>query len=398
VITRPTILAVDDSADVLAMISGLLNDRYKVKLANSGEKALDLVAATPPDLILLDIMMGGLDGYEVCERLKADPLSRDIPVIFLTAKIESEDEIRGFELGAVDYITKPISPSKLLARVKTHLTLKASADFLKDKNGYLEQRVQERTAELQEINARLIQSQKMECIGQLAGGLAHDFNNLLGVISGYGSLLHDLIDVNDPRSEYVQKVIGAANQGTELIDSLLAFSRTQAMNPQNLNLNKIVCSVASIMERIVGSSIQFTTKTIDTSIPVSVDDGQIQQVLINLCNNARDAMPDGGELTITTDINVIDAKLAATHDVSTLGRHAVITVSDTGKGMDEDTLKKIFEPFFTTKEADKGTGLGLTMVYGIIKQHNGFVDVESEVGNGASFKIYLPVIEPELLA
>jgi signal transduction histidine kinase len=379
------------------MISGLLKDLYKVKLANSGEKALDLVAATPPDLILLDIMMAGLDGYEVCERLKADPLSCDIPVIFLTAKIESEDEIRGFEMGAVDYITKPISPSKLLARVKTHLTLKASADFLKDKNGYLEQRVEERTAELQEINARLIQSQKMECIGQLAGGLAHDFNNLLGIISGYGSLLHELIPVNDPRGEYVRKVIAAANQGTELIESLLAFSRTQAMNPQNRNLNNIVCSVGSFMERIIGGSILFTTKIIDTSIPVSVDDGQIQQVLINLCNNARDAMPDGGELTISTDITVIDAKSAAAHDVSTCGRYAVITVSDTGKGMDEGTMKKIFEPFFTTKEADKGTGLGLAMVYGIIKQHNGFVDVVSEVGNGARFKIYLPIIESEPL-
>lgn len=150
-ITRPTILAVDDSSDILALISGLLKDRYRVKVANSGEKALTVVASSPPDLILLDIMMPGLDGYEVCGRLKADRATRDIPVIFLTAKNESEDEIRGFELGAVDYITKPISPSKLLARVKTHLILKAAADFLRDKNEYLEQQVAERTREVQAI-------------------------------------------------------------------------------------------------------------------------------------------------------------------------------------------------------------------------------------------------------
>ena len=150
-ISRPTILTVDDSSDILAMISGLLKDRYRVKVANSGEKALTVISSSPPDLILLDIMMPGMGGYEVCERLKADPATRDIPIIFLTAKCESEDEIRGFELGAVDYITKPISPSKLLARVKTHLTLKAAADFLRDKNEYLEQQVAERTREVQAI-------------------------------------------------------------------------------------------------------------------------------------------------------------------------------------------------------------------------------------------------------
>jgi putative two-component system response regulator len=129
---RPTILAVDDSPDILAMISGLLKDRYRVKVVNSGEKALAVVASSPPDLILLDIMMPGLDGYEVCKRLKADPVTRDIPVIFITAKSENDDEIKGFELGAADYITKPISPSKLQARVKTHLLLKAAADILKN--------------------------------------------------------------------------------------------------------------------------------------------------------------------------------------------------------------------------------------------------------------------------
>jgi len=148
---RPTILAVDDSPDILAMISGLLNGLYRVKVANNGEKALKIVDLSPPDLILLDIMMPGLDGYEVCAKLKSEPVTRDIPVIFLTAKSESEDETKGFELGAVDYITKPLSPSKLLARVKTHLTLKASADFLKDKNEYLEQQVAKRTHEVQAI-------------------------------------------------------------------------------------------------------------------------------------------------------------------------------------------------------------------------------------------------------
>lgn len=392
---RQTILAIDDSSDILAMISGLLNDFYKVKLANSGIKALEIIASAPPDMILLDIMMAGLDGYEVCERLKANPETRDIPVIFLTSKSESEDEIKGFELGAVDYITKPISPSKLLARVKTHLILKAAADFMRDKNEYLERRIEERTAELQESNARLVQSQKMECVGQLAGGLAHDFNNLLSIITGYSSLLHEEMAGDDRLLEYIQKIITASASGADLVHGLLAFSRKQVMDPHNQNLNIIVYNVGKFVERIIGGHILFTTTLSDTTLLADVADGQIEQVLINLCNNARDAMPDGGELTITTESVSIGAEFAARHDVSTPGQYALITVSDTGKGMDKGALEKIFEPFYTTKDVGKGTGLGLAMVYGIIKQHNGIVCVTSEVDKGSCFQIYLPIVESE---
>jgi len=393
---RLTILAVDDSSDILTIISGLLNDSYRVKLASSGEKALEIVALAPPDLILLDIMMPGLDGYEVCERLKRNSDTQDIPVIFLTAKNESDDEIKGFEIGAVDYITKPISPSKLLARVKTHLTLKAAADFLKDKNDYLQQNVEERTAELQEINARFIQSQKMETVGQLAGGLAHDFNNVLGIIAGYSSLLHEEMAGNDPLKEHVQKIMDASGKGSTLVHSLLAFSRKQVMNPKTQNLNWIVSNVTSFVNRIIGSNITCSTVVKTRSIKVHVDGGQIEQVLINLCNNARDAMPDGGELNITTDIVSIDSEFASSNGFSGPGNYAIITVSDTGIGMDEETRNKIFEPFFTTKEVGKGTGLGLAMVYGIITQHNGIVDVISESGNGACFRVYLPIVESDL--
>ncbi|MDD2855942.1 MAG: response regulator [Desulfuromonadaceae bacterium] len=394
-VTSPTVLAVDDSADILSMINGLLKGVYRVRLANNGAKALELVASVPPDLILLDILMPDMDGYEVCRRLKENSETSHIPIIFLTSKTESRDEIKGFELGAVDYITKPISPSKLMARVKTHLTLKGAADFLRDKNEYLEQRVQERTAELLDANARLLQSQKMEAVGQLAGGLAHDFNNILSIINGYSTLIEEEIVRDQHLKSYCRKILSASRRGADLTQSILAFSRTQVMKPQSQNLNWIISKVGKIIEKIIDANIKYKALVKVVSLPVHVDAGQIEQVLINLCNNACDAMPAGGELTITTDMVLVDADFISANHLCKSGRYAVIKVSDTGIGMDEPTRLKIFEPFFTTKEVGKGTGLGLAMVHGIIEQHGGCVDVLTAPGEGSLFNVYIPLDEQE---
>jgi polar amino acid transport system substrate-binding protein len=176
---------------------------------------------------------------------------------------------------------------------------------------------------------------------------------------------------------------------------MLAFSRTQVINPKNQNLNGIVSKTGTFVEKIIGENINFKVLVKHADLTVYVDGGQIEQILINLSNNARDAMPDGGELTITTDCLNIDDSFISAHGFGKPGRYAVITVSDSGTGMDEATRKKIFEPFFTTKAVDKGTGLGLAMVYGIVKQHNGYIDVSSEPGHGASFMVYLPIVETE---
>ena len=247
--------------------------------------------------------------------------------------------------------------------------------------------------ESKKLKEQLLQSQKMEAVGQLAGGLAHDFNNVLSVINGYCCLLQMDAEQNEERKEYIERILTASTRAGDLTHSMLAFSRTQVMNPQNQNLNGIVAKTGCFIEKIIGENILFKTVAKEAALPVFVDGGQIEQVLINLCNNARDAMPNGGALTIVTDGITMDAAFITAHRFGTPGRFAVITVTDTGTGMDEATRKKIFEPFFSTKTVDKGTGLGLAMVYGITKQHNGFVDAYSTPGQGACFTIYLPLVE-----
>lgn len=245
--------------------------------------------------------------------------------------------------------------------------------------------------ESKKLKEQLQQSQKMEAVGQLAGGLAHDFNNVLSIINGYCCLMQMEMEFNEQQKEYIGRILGASGRAAELTRSMLAFSRKQVMNPQHQNLNRVVSSVGTFLEKILGENIRFKTVTKDANLPVNIDGGQIEQVLINLTNNARDAMPDGGELTLATERLDMDESFIVAHGFGMPGRYAVITVSDTGTGMDETIRKKIFEPFFTTKAVDKGTGLGLAMVYGIVKQHNGFVDVSSQPGCGSSFAIYLPI-------
>jgi PAS domain S-box-containing protein len=244
------------------------------------------------------------------------------------------------------------------------------------------------------LKEQLIQSQKMEAVGQLAGGLAHDFNNVLSIINGFCCLLNMDIGPDEQLKEYVDRIIAASSRAGELTHSMLAFSRTQIMNPKNQDLNFIATNVGSFIKRIIGEDIQLISRINVSSLLVNVDAGQIEQLLLNLVTNARDAMPDGGKLTIATNYTDINDTFISAHGFGEPGPYAVLTVSDNGEGMSDDTIQKIFEPFYTTKMIGKGTGLGLAMVYGIAKQHNGFVDVVSEPEKGASFSVYLPIAVP----
>lgn len=248
-------------------------------------------------------------------------------------------------------------------------------------------------AEKSHLEHQLRQSQKMEGIGKLAGGIAHDFNNILTVIGGFGDMMLRKMNPDDPLKEMMVQILAASERATNLTRSLLAFSRKQLMNPMEANLNSIVHDMEMFLRRILGEDIHLTTCFNTVSLPVHVDSGQIEQVLMNLATNARDAMPKGGLLSIETDLRVLDVSFGKARGYTAVpGLYAFVTVTDSGNGMDEETLKMIFEPFYTTKEVGKGTGLGLSMVYGIVKQHNGYIDVSSEPGKGTTFTIYLPAM------
>jgi len=240
---------------------------------------------------------------------------------------------------------------------------------------------------------QLQQAQKMEAVGQLAGGVAHDFNNLLTVIRCYSEMIHRDPDRNESVGQHADEVLKATNRAASLTSQLLAFSRKQVFELRIVSLNEIVNNVEKLLRRLIGEDVQLVTALAPDLGLIKADPARVEQVLINLAVNARDAMPQGGTLTITTFTAELDAtSIGAQPDVQP-GRYAAFSVTDSGIGMNKDTLSKLFEPFFTTKEAGKGTGLGLSIVHGVVKQSGGHILVSSEPGLGTTFTIYLPCVE-----
>lgn len=246
--------------------------------------------------------------------------------------------------------------------------------------------------ELKLTHMQLLQAQKMEAVGQLAGGIAHDFNNILTAIIGFGTILKKETE-DDILKYYANQILTAAERAAHLTQALLAFSRKQIINPKPAALNAILKKTENILSRIIGEDIELSTALADEDLIIMADSSQMDQLLINLATNARDAMPDGGSFIIKTEQVQLDQEFIKRHGFGKPGSYALISTEDTGTGMDEKTREKIFEPFFTTKEIGKGTGLGLSIVYGIVKQHNGYLNVYSEPGQGTIFKIYLPLIK-----
>lgn len=251
---------------------------------------------------------------------------------------------------------------------------------------------QKANEERHKLETQLQQSQKMEAIGQLAGGIAHDFNNMLTAIIGYGSLLNTRLGNDSELKPFVDQILSSAGKSADLTRQLLAFSRKQLISPRKTDLDELIRGTQKLLMRLIGEDIELKTQLADKALIVMVDPGQIEQVLMNLATNARDAMPDGGLLSICTDTEKLSESYVKEHDMEKPGMYALISVTDTGIGIDGQTQQKIFEPFFTTKEMGKGTGLGLSIVYGIIKQHGGNITVYSEPGKGTIFRIYLPLI------
>jgi PAS domain S-box-containing protein len=519
--TQPArILIVDDESLNRELLKIMLSSSgFILDSAASGDEALAHVALHAPDLILLDIMMPGMNGYEVAARIKSDPNTQSIPIIMVTALDDGNARLQGLSSGAEDFLTKPINRAELVMRVRNHLRLKALGDYHDRYSQMLESEVGRRTADLIEserlyrstfddapigivhvsldgqwlrVNQRLCdlleysrdelqsaatqqllqteesadeaeslerlaagavdrciveekryrrrsggmvwarvklsvhrdaagvaqhfiaviedmserklleaqvrQTSKMDAIGRLASGVAHDFNNLLSIVLSYSELIAaDLLE-SDPVRVDLLEIRGAGLRAVELTRQLLAFSRQQVLLPKVVDLTQVVTGMEKMLRRLIGEDVELITSCAPSLGKVLVDPGQVEQVIMNLVVNARDAMPQCGKLTIETAEVVLDEGYAAEHVGVKAGPHVLLTVSDTGTGIDQPTQARMFEPFFTTKATGKGTGLGLATVFGIVRQSGGTIWVESELGKGTTFQVYFPTVDQWVVA
>jgi len=476
------ILVVDDNADMRNYIAELLRAHWPVETASDGAAALELIKKSKPDLVLSDVMMPVLDGIGLVRALKAEPETRHIPVILLSARAGEEALVEGLETGADAYLLKPFSSRELLTRVRSHLdaarkqtsalhasetrfrrlaeagiigitvtnaagrVLEANDVFLNMVNctrdelltGNVawklvapdtdEHAAPARPREAEYVSAdgrraipvvaavaplengenltvaldvtdrkrleeQFRQAQKMEAVGRLAGGVAHDFNNILSVILSYAEMMTDDLKEGEPLRADAMEIKTAAVRATDLTRQLLAFSRQQVLEPRIVDLNQVVGGMDRMLRRLLGADVTLTFLPEQPLGNVKVDTGQLEQVVMNLAVNARDAMPQGGKLTIETSNVELDGEYAQAHHDVKPGQYVLLAVTDTGIGMSNETVARIFEPFFTTKDQGKGTGLGLSTVFGIVKQSDGHIWVYSEPGRGTTFKVYLPRVD-----
>jgi len=300
----------------------------------------------------------------------------------LMRRLRAEDRIREHE-------------AEILARDGRWVECRFSLALLRDSAGAVigTLAILEDTSERKRLEAQLRQAQKMEAIGRLAGGIAHDFNNLLAVIMGHSDLIKGVLRKGDALAHDVEQIRRASERAATLTRQLLAFSRRQFLQTQVIDVNTLVGNLATMLRRLIGEDVQLELRLDPDAGRVSADPGQLEQVVMNLMVNARDAMPKGGRVILETAPAVLDQAFVVAHPGSTTGAHVRLSIHDTGSGMGPDVLSHLFEPFFTTKEPGRGTGLGLSTVYGIVKQHRGYIDVQSEPGRGSTFGVYLPRVD-----
>jgi PAS domain S-box-containing protein len=517
------ILIADDNADMRAYIARLLGQRWQVETVADGEAALEAIRRARPDLVLTDVMMPKLGGFELLRTLRDDPHTRDLPVIVLSARAGEEARVEGLDAGADDYLTKPFSARELIARVNANLELarvrraateelresearfrnmaehapvmmwmtdtegsltylnqlwseftgqapedalgygawmaihpddradsreifraaiikrepfsvenrlrrydgsyrwalstavprfagvgeegpflgyigsiidiserKEAEHILQRTNEVLEQRVTAAMADRAETEAQLRQAQKMEAVGKLTGGVAHDFNNVLQVIGGNLQLLARDVAGNLRAEQRLQTAIAAISRGSKLASQLLAFGRRQPLAPKVVNLGRLISGIDDMLRRALGEGVEIETIITGGLWNTFADVGQLENAILNLAINARDAMDGQGKLTIEAGNAALDEVYTARHDEVLPGQYVMVAVSDNGSGMSAEVLEHAFEPFFTTKPEGQGTGLGLSMVYGFVKQSGGHVKIYSESGQGTTVRLYLP--------
>jgi PAS domain S-box-containing protein len=487
------ILVVDDTeANRYAVARHLRQAGYTVLEAGDGRSALALVAERSPDLLILDIRMPGLDGFEVVRRLRADTRTAHLPVLHISASFtDPVSQAAGLDSGADGYLTHPVEPVVLLASVRAILrarsaereakaaeaawraTFEAIGDgvcvvdsggriqrynaalativgrpelaglpivqlvpmlasveeppfltaadgqalvgtelisdgrrllvscrALPEADGDVREAVVVMTdvTRLRAAEVRLQQAQRLEAAGQLAGGIAHEINNMMTVVLGLAEFIVRSGELSEGHRRDMSEISKAANRAAEMARQLLAFTRRQVLHPKLLDLNATLAAMGRLIRQLMGASREVAFHLSPAAGLVFADQGQLEQVILNLALNSRDAMPRGGQFSVSTSLERLDGDFAAQHPGIEIrqGEYARITVADSGSGMDAETLQRAFEPFYTTKPVGEGTGLGLATVYGIIKQSNGYVWGESLRGRGTKFHIYLPQVPGRL--
>ncbi len=420
------VLIVEDDPHLNRFLVLNLASQYRVLTAFDGEQGLREAIQHRPDIVLTDLVMPRMTGDSLVREIRKVPELSTVPVILLTASADQDFRVRMLREGAQDYLLKPYSVEELYARIDNLVAIKRSREALQRVSQHqardLESLAREVAARKSELELALMEAQasreraesalrerktvedalrraeeaarhaqKMEAIGRLASGIAHDFNNLLTVINGTCDLVLPRLGQDDPIRASIAQIRKAGERSSALTRQLLAISRKQPIAATSLDVNEILSGLIAFLERTLGEAVKVVPRLSPSIESVSADPGLLEQVFMNLAINARDAMPQGGRLSIETDVVDLDEAYVRQWADLAPGRYVLVAITDTGTGMTEEIRARIFEPFFTTKPPGKGTGLGLSIVYGIVKQLGGHVWVYSEVGRGTTFKVYLPV-------
>lgn len=369
------VLIVDDSAGDRRLLNDLLKDDYQITEARDGSTALDLIARQLPDIILLDIQMPGVDGFEICHRLKKDLATLSVPVIFLTASADIESRLKAFVFGAVDYIIKPVIPDEVKARVRAHIKVK---QFDKDADQKVEN-----------FSAQLIQIEKMAAIGEITAGVAHELNQPLNVIkiicqSIMKDIEKDRFSLESAKQD-LPEVINQMNRMAQIVDHMRGFSRRKVgITIEELNINDSIDAVFVFLGQQLTNHNVLVDKQYASNLPkIKGDSIRLQQVFMNLINNARQALMSCEKKPMKIEIKTY---------ISQDGKYVVAEFKDNGPGIPPEIREKIFEAFFTTKGVGEGTGLGLSTARKIIEEHGGKIEVESVAGEWTNFRVILPVI------
>jgi signal transduction histidine kinase len=410
---KVNILLVDDQPAKLLTYEAILSELGEHLLkASSAREAFEHLLKVEAAVVLIDVCMPELDGFELAAMIREHPRFRRTAIIFVSAiQVTDLDLLRGYAAGAVDYVPVPVVPDLLRAKVRVFAELYRKTQQLETLNAELERRVAERTAELAHANtdlerrveertrereaalAQVHEMQKLESLGQLTGGVAHDFNNLLMAVLGNLEILRKYVPDQPKIRRLIDGAIQAAERGANLTKRMLAFARRQELQPATVNVPRLVNSMVEMLSRSLGPKVEITTE-FESDVPATrVDPNQLELALLNLALNSRDAMPNGGKLTISARKDRVGR-----NEIPGLsaGEYVRIVERDTGVGMDEITLKRATEPFFTTKGVGRGTGLGLSMVDGLVAQSGGAMRISSTVGLGTSIELWLPISKVEI--